>query len=199
MPFGEAKKVYCVEKNEIYPSISFVKDRISSNAWAVVMDPTKTCHGLHYRYATPEDLLKGTPVNPEDYPKKPKVKRAISPYAVVNSDSDEENLPFVKRGWSNEELEKWKKAKEIADNISGYLNELEKIFTAPMNDTEKVESFNVGALLVGKLMVSFCDFCDTQEIYVERGVRGGKIRTKKVEEENKEDDFEYEEVEDGAE
>ena len=23
MPFGDAKKVYCIEKNEIYPSISF--------------------------------------------------------------------------------------------------------------------------------------------------------------------------------
>ena len=68
------------------------------------MDPKKTCHGLHYRYATEEDLLKGTPANPEDYPKKPKVKRAISPYATSNN--EEENLPFVKRGWSNEELEK---------------------------------------------------------------------------------------------
>ena len=43
-------------------------------------------------------------------------------------------------------------------------------------------------------MVSFSDLCDTQELFVERGVRGGKIRGKKVEEENKEDDFEYEEV-----
>lgn len=189
MPFGEAKKVYCVEKNEIYPSISFVKDRIGSNAWAVVMDPKKTCHGLHYRYATEEDLLKGTPANPEDYPKKPKVKRAISPYATSNN--EEENLPFVKRGWSNEELEKWKRSREIANNISSYLNQLEKIFAAPMNETEKIESFNFAALIVGKLMVSFSDLCDTQELFVERGVRGGKIRGKKVEEE---DDFEYEEV-----
>lgn len=192
MPFGEAKKVYCVEKNEIYPSISFVKDRIGSNAWAVVMDPKKTCHGLHYRYATEEDLLKGNPANPEDYPKKPKVKRAISPYATSNN--EEENLPFVKRGWSNEELEKWKKSREIANNISSYLNQLEKIFAAPMNETEKIENFNFAALIVGKLMVSFSDLCDTQELFVERGVRGGKIRGKKVEEENKEDDFEYEEV-----
>lgn len=198
MPFGEAKKVYCVEKNEIYPSISFAKERISTSIWTAVMDPTKTCLGMHYRYATEEDLLKGTPVNPEDYPKKPKHKRAISPYSAANTDSDDDNATLVRRGWSNEELERWKKAKEIADKISGYLNELEKIFTAPMNDTEKVESFNVGALLVGKLMVSFCNFCDTQEIYVERGVRGGKIRGKKVEEINKEDDYEYEEVEDDS-
>ena len=63
-----------------------------------------------------------------------------------------------------------------------------------MNETEKIESFNFAALIVGKLMVSFSDLCDTQELFVERGVRGGKIRGKKVEEENKEDDFEYEEV-----
>lgn len=193
MPFGEAKKVYCIEKNEIYPSVSFVKDRIGSNAWAAVMDPKKTCHGLHYRYATEEDLLKGILANPEDYPKRPKMKRSISPYAVAND--EEENLPFVKRGWSNQELEKWKKSRGIANNISDYLNQLEKIFAAPMNETEKIESFNFAALIVGKLMVSFSDLCDTQELFVERGVRGGKIRGKKTEEENKEEDFEYEEVE----
>ena len=90
-----------------------------------------------------------------------------------------------------------KKSRTIADSISDYLNQLESIFTSPMSEEEKIENFNVAALYVGKLMVSFCDFCETQEIYVERGVRGGKVRGTKIEEENKEDDYEFVEEEEG--
>ena len=46
-------------------------------------------------------------------------------------------------------------------------------------------------------MVSFSEFCETQEIYAERGARGGKIRKKaetEAEEENKEDEYEFQEV-----
>lgn len=191
MAFGEAKKVFCIEKNEIFPSISFVKERYCSNVWMAITDPKRTAGGFHWRFATPEDELNGTVINPEDYPKKEKGRRIINPLNLVE---DGENIqPIAKRGWSNEELARWQRAKEIADSMTGYLNELEKIFTIPKGDQEKIDDFNVAALYVGKLMVSFCDFCETQEIYVERGARGGKIK-KKAEEVNKEDDYEYVEV-----
>lgn len=191
MAFGEAKKVFCIEKNEIFPSISFVKERYCSNVWMAITDPKRTAGGFHWRFATPEDELNGTVINPEDYPKKEKGRRIINPLNLVE---DGENVqPIAKRGWSNEELARWQRAKEIADSMTGYLNELEKIFTIPKGDQEKIDDFNVAALYVGKLMVSFCDFCETQEIYVERGSRGGKIK-KKAEEVNKEDDYEYVEV-----
>ena len=177
--FGEPRKVYCVEKNEIYPSINFVKERIHSNIWKGIKEEKKL-DGLTYRFATPEDELNGTVMSASDYPIKRKVK---------HKPKKEEPAP-VKRGWTNEELNNLSKAKQIADSMTNYLNQLEQIFTSPMSDNEKIESFNVAALYVGKLMVSFCDFCDTQEIYVERGSRGGKIRNKK-EVVNKEDDYEY--------
>jgi hypothetical protein len=192
MAFGEAKKVFCIEKNEIFPSISFVKERYCSNVWMAITDPKRTAGGFHWRFATPEDELNGTVINPDDYPKKEKGRRIINPLNLVE---DGENIQSIaKRGWSNEELARWQKARETANNISCYLNQLEKIFAAPMNETEKIESFNFAALIVGKLMVSFSDLCDTQELFVERGVRGGKIKKKVEEEVNKEDDYEYVEV-----
>ena len=185
----EAKKVYCIEKNEIYPSVTFVKDRINASAWGAIADPTKTCGGLHYRYATEEDLLNGVEANPSDYPKREKKEKKV---AVINSDGEKAIISApIRRGWTNEELEKWNKARKIADSMTNYLNQLESIFTSPMSDNEKIEAFNMAALFVGKLMVSFCDFCETQEIYIERGSRGGKIKNKKIEEENKEDDYEF--------
>lgn len=180
--FGEAKKVFCVEKNEVYPSITFVKERVEVNIFKALSNPEKDLKGYHYRFATPEDELNGKLVSKSDYPNRRKPnKRPIK-----------EEVQPVKRGWTKEELEKWQKAKLIADSMTNYLNQLESIFTSPMSEQEKVESFNMAALFVGKLMVSFCDFCETQEIYVERGARGGKIKSKK--EENKEDDYEYQEV-----
>ena len=191
MAFGEAKKVFCVEKNEIFPSISFVKERYCSNIWMAITDPNRTAGGFHWRYATPEDELTGTVINPEDYPKREKGKRIINP---LNLADDVDNVqPLVKRGWSNEEIARWQKAKDIADSMTNYLNLLERIFTTPKSDQEKIDDFNVAALYVGKLMISFCDFCETQEIYVERGTRGGKIK-KKAEERNKEDDYDFVEV-----
>lgn len=92
--------------------------------------------------------------------------------------------------FSNEQLEKIKKSREIANNISGYLNQMEEICARPMSDQEKAESFNQIALYVGKTMVAFTQLCSDVGIYEERGVRGGKIRGKKVEE----DQYEYEEV-----
>jgi hypothetical protein len=193
MPFGDAKKVYCIEKNEIYPSISFVKERVASNIWMAIKEPERVANGFHWRYATPEDLINGTEINPADYPKRAKGKKIIKT-VTPEGEVKEEYVP-IKRGWSNEEIAKWNKSKEIADTMSNYLNQLESIFTSPMSEEEKIENFNVAALYVGKLMVSFCDFCETQEIYVERGVRGGKVRGTKIEEENKEDDYEFVEEE----
>lgn len=193
MPLKKAQKVYCIETNEIFPSLSFVKDRVISNIWLAVQEPTRTAAGRHWRYATPEDLLVGKEVTAADYPNKKKPKKKII-QTVENGQVQEVVASSVRRGWSSEEIENWKKAKTIADSMTNYLNQLESIFTSPMSENEKLEAFNMAALFVGKLIVSFCDFCETQEIYVERGARGGKIKTKKVEE-NKEDDYEYEEVE----
>ena len=179
--FGQAKKVYCIEKNEVYPSITFVKERINPNVWNALEDSEKAVGGFHYRFATPEDELTATIATKQDYPNRRKTKKKVK----------EEEQP-VKRGWTKEEVAKWNKVKNIADSMTNYLNQLESIFTSPMGEQEKIEAFNMAALFVGKLMVSFCDFCEIQEIYVERGARGGKIKPKK--EENKEDDYEYEEV-----
>ena len=190
MAFGEAKQVYCVEKNEIFPSVSFVKERYCSNVWMAIQDSKRTAGGYHWRYATDEDLKKGKEINPDDYPKREKSTRVMNPLNI----GDGEAQPMARRGWSNEEIERWKKAKEIADSMTNYLNLLEQIFTSPMSEEDKIENFNVAALYVGKLMVSFCEFCETQEIYVERGVRGGKLK-KRTTEENKEDDYEYVEEE----
>lgn len=179
------KKIYCPEKNEIYPSITFIKDRIASNVWVAIANPDKALNGLHYRYATPEDEKGAKIVTKEDYPD---VRKKSKRPKLENSDQP------IKRCWSNEEMTNLKKSRTIADSMSDYLNQLESIFTRPMGDQEKVEAFNMAALLVGKLMVSFCDFCEKQEIYVERGVRGGRIKPK-ASENNKEDDYDFVEVE----
>ena len=92
--------------------------------------------------------------------------------------------PFTK-----EELEKMAKSKEVANNISNYLNAMEEICSSPMSEQEKVESFNQMALYVGKTMVAFTNLCDLLDIYAERGARGGVIRKR-----NSEDDYEYKEV-----
>ena len=52
----EAKKVYCIETNELFPSINFIKDRVSSNVWIAIQEPERTANGKHWRYAPPEDL-----------------------------------------------------------------------------------------------------------------------------------------------
>lgn len=196
------QKVYCIEKNEIFPSITFVKDRVCSNVWKAIKSPEVTAGGCHWRLATPEDELTATIAKASDYPKKKVNKRpaAVAPdysSSITNEGYGGEYLQAVKRGWTNEELARWKKAKDIANRITEYLNSLEKIFAAPKTETEKIEDYNVAALLVGKLMVSFSEFCETQEIYAERGARGGKIRKKtevEAEEENKEDEYEFQEV-----
>lgn len=92
--------------------------------------------------------------------------------------------PFSKEG-----LEKFNRAKEKANNIAGYLNQMEQICATPMSEQEKAESFNQMALYVGKAMVAFVQLCDDLEIFAERGARGGKIRSK-----NNEEQYEYQEV-----
>lgn len=47
------------------------------------------------------------------------------------------------------------KLKDRADSVSDYLNQLEKIFTEPMNDEQKLSQFNSGALYAGKLSRSY--------------------------------------------
>lgn len=188
--YFKGKKVYCIEKNEIYPSINFVATRITQNIKEALKDPEKAIYGKHYRFATPEDLAMGREVSKADYPKKNKSKtKVVEEIPVKVSET-----PVVKKRMTNEELDNLKKAREIADSMTDYLNQLEGIFTKPMSEQEKIDSFNMAALYVGKLMVSFCDFCATQEIYVERGVRGGKIISKKKEAENKEENYEFVEV-----
>lgn len=92
--------------------------------------------------------------------------------------------PFTK-----EELEKMAKSKEVANNISVYLNAMEEICSSPMSEQEKAESFNQMALYVGKTMVAFTNLCDLLDIYAERGARGGVVRKR-----SSEDDYEYKEV-----
>lgn len=94
--------------------------------------------------------------------------------------------------FTREELEKQKKARDTALSITGYLNTLEEIFNHPMSEQEKAETFNQIALMLGKVMISFCDLCDLCGINEERGVRGGKKKTKFVP--DSEDVFEYKEV-----
>lgn len=90
--------------------------------------------------------------------------------------------------YSLEQLEKIKKSRETADNISTYFNQMEQICAQPMSEQEKAESFNQMALYLGKAMVAFTQLCDLMDIYAERGARGGKIKRKD------EDQFEYEEA-----
>lgn len=195
------QKVYCIEKNEIFPSVTFVKDRVCSNVWRAIQDPTRVSGGYHWRLATPEDELTATVAKASDYPKKViKKKPRFDPSSIDEDYSGGEYLQTVKRGWTNEELARWKKSKALANKISVFLNELEKIFVAPKTETEKIEDYNVAALLVGKLIISFTSFCDMLEIYAERGARGGKIKKRaeedeEFEEENKEDEYEFQEVE----
>lgn len=67
--------------------------------------------------------------------------------------------------YSKEEKESRAHGKELADNISGYLNQIEEILNHPMSDQEKGEVFNQIALLIGKTMVSFCAMCDHYGVY----------------------------------
>lgn len=90
--------------------------------------------------------------------------------------------------YSLEQLEKIKKSRETADNISTYFNQMEQICAQPMSEQEKAESFNQMALYLGKAMVAFTQLCSDLDIYAERGVRGGVIRKGNR---NTEDDFEY--------
>lgn len=92
--------------------------------------------------------------------------------------------------YKKEEVLKFRKAREVADSIADYLNQLEKIFTEPMNEQQKVEAFNQGALFTGKVLVAFSNLCDLCDIYKERGVRGA-IKKKQPAEEEK---YEYKEV-----
>lgn len=98
--------------------------------------------------------------------------------------------PFTK-----EELEKQVLAKETADSISSYLNEMEKICTVPMSDQDKVEAFNQFALYTGKALVAFSNFCRLLDIYAERGARGGKKRKAMPSFSDKSDDDKFEYVE----
>lgn len=91
--------------------------------------------------------------------------------------------------FSGEQLEKIKRSRETADNISTYFNQMETICASPMSEQEKAESFNQMALYLGKAMVAFTQLCDLMDIYAERGARGGKIRRQRDEEQ-----FEYEEA-----
>lgn len=70
--------------------------------------------------------------------------------------------------YSKEELQKREKGRELADNISAYLNDMEKILSEPMTEQEKSEAFNQVALLVGKTMVSFCSMCENYDVYAGR-------------------------------
>lgn len=97
------------------------------------------------------------------------------------------SMPFKK-----EELQRMKQSKVVANSISDYLNQLERIFTEPMTEQQKVEAFNQGALYTGKLMVAFANLCDLLKIYEERGVKGGVIRKKA--EPKKEEQYEFKEV-----
>lgn len=92
--------------------------------------------------------------------------------------------PFTK-----EELEKQSRARETADNISTYLNQMEEICSHPMSEQEKAESFNQMALYLGKAMVAFTQLCQDMNIYAKRGARGAII--KETKNYNSEDNFEY--------
>lgn len=81
--------------------------------------------------------------------------------------------------FNGEQLRKREKAKETANNIAGYFNQMEMICASPMSEQEKAEAFNQMALYLGKAMVAFVQFCEDVGINEERGVRGGVIRGKK--------------------
>lgn len=95
--------------------------------------------------------------------------------------------------YSSEQLKKRAKARETADNISNYFNQMESICATPMSEQEKAESFNQMALYLGKAMVAFVTLCEDLAIYEERGVRGGLIRGSKKQK-NIEDQYDFQEV-----
>lgn len=81
--------------------------------------------------------------------------------------------------YNGDQLKKREKAKETANNIADYFNQMEKICASPMSEQEKAESFNQMALYLGKAMVAFVQLCDDLGVYEERGIRGGIVRGKK--------------------
>lgn len=85
-------------------------------------------------------------------------------------------------GLGKEVVEKKLKLRDAGYNMQSYLNQLESICAAPLSDTEKGEAFNQVSLLVGKMIVQFCNIADLTEMFEEFGVRGAKKKDKSLDE-----------------
>ena len=77
-------------------------------------------------------------------------------------------------GLGKEEVERRLKLRDAGNSMQSYLNQLESICSTPMSDIEKGEAFNQVSLLVGKLVVQFCNIAELTEMFEEFGVRGAK-------------------------
>lgn len=92
-------------------------------------------------------------------------------------------------GCGNEVVIKKQKLRDEGRNMQSYLNELEKIFSTPMSDQEKSESFNHISYIAGKMAITFCNIAEYSDMFAEFGERGGKKKAPPAK--PKEDEFEY--------
>ena len=83
-------------------------------------------------------------------------------------------------GLGKDTVEKKLKLRNAGNSMQSYLNQLEAICSTPMSDVEKGEAFNQVSLLVGKLIVQFCNVADLTDMFEEFGVRGAKKTNKKL-------------------